>query len=221
MRPGTMPGMSEHVRPPQAKLAEPLGEDEIHVWSCAYRPAVGREPLRRLLARYLGSDADTLRLHEEEHGRPVLQAGGRGALRFNWSHSGERALVAVARSVQPGIDLEHRARRTRDVLALARRFFAATEATALERCDDASRPLQFLRLWTAKEALLKAQGRGLAFGMERVAVSLDPGSPALLAFEGEVLADWHLKELMCDEAWVAALAWRGRPMEVRWRGDLE
>ncbi|AND70394.1 hypothetical protein ATSB10_29400 [Dyella thiooxydans] len=151
----------------------------------------------------------------------MLPVGRHGALRFNWSHSGERALVAVARSVQPGIDLEHRARRTRDVQALARRFFAEAEATALARCDDAGRPLHFLRLWTAKEALLKAQGRGLAFGMDRVAVSVGPGAPELLAFEGEALEDWHLKELICDEAWVAALAWRGQPMEVRWRGDFE
>ncbi len=216
-----MPGMSEHVRPPQAKLAEPLGEDEIHVWSCAYRPGVGRAPLRRLLARYLGCEADTLQLHEEEHGRPTLLTGRHAALCFNWSHSGERALVAVARTVQPGIDLEHRGRRTRDVLALARRFFAKAEATALERCDDTARVLQFLRFWTAKEALLKAQGRGLAFGMERVVVSFDLGGPELLAFEGEALEDWHLEELMCDETWVAALAWRGPSMEVRWRGDFE
>ncbi len=216
-----MPGMSEHVRPSQAKLAEPLGEDEIHVWSCAYRPAMGRDPLRRVLARYLGVDAGSLRFGEEEHGRPLLSTPLRSGLRFNWSHSGERALVAVARSVQPGIDLEYRARRTRDVLALAKRFFATAEATALERCDEAQRALGFLRLWTSKEALLKAHGRGLAFGMERVAVSLDRGAPELVAFEGEPLEAWHLKELFCDEAWVAALAWRGPAVAVRWRGALE
>lgn len=216
-----MPGMSEHVRPPQAKLAEPLGEDEIHVWSCTYRRAMGRTPLRRVLAWYLGDDAESLRFEEEEHGRPVMRSPGSAGLRFNWSHSGERALVAVALSVQPGIDLEYRGGRTRDVLALARRFFAGTEAAFLERCDATERMLGFFRLWTAKEALLKAHGRGLAFGMDRVAVSLEHDLPALVAFEGESLGAWHLRELMCDETWVAALAWRGRPMQVRWLGDFD
>ncbi|HEU4670291.1 MAG TPA: 4'-phosphopantetheinyl transferase superfamily protein [Dyella sp.] len=212
--------MSEHVRPHLAKLAEPLGDDEIHVWSCAYRPASGRDPLRRLLARYLGEDPSALRLGVESHGRPVLEGPVRPPLRFNWTHSGDRALVAVARTVQPGIDLEHRARRRRDVLALARRFFAVSEAEAIEHCGEASRPLQFLRLWTCKEALLKAQGRGLAFGMERVAVALDHDRPELVAFDGESLADWQLHELIRDEGWVAALAWRGPALRVCWRGDF-
>jgi len=216
-----MPDMSEHVRPPVSKLAEPLGDDEIHVWSCAHPPGAGREPLRRLLARYLGKDVEAVRLREETHGRPVLEPSSDAELRFNWTHSGDRALVAVARAVQPGIDLEHRARRRRDVLALARRFFAETETAAIERCDEAGRALCFLRLWTCKEALLKAHGRGLAFGTERVVVSLDRGSPHLLAFEGEPLDAWHLRELICDDAWVAALAWQGPSLQVRWRGHFE
>lgn len=215
-----MPGMSEHVRPPITKLAEPLGDDEIHVWSCGYRPATGREPLRRLLARYLEVNPESIRLGKESHGRPVLDDPGRGVLHFNWTHSGERALVAVARAVQPGIDLEHRARRRRDVVELARRFFHPVETAAIERRQEADQALCFLRLWTCKEALLKAHGRGLAFGMDRVAVSLDRGSPELLAFDGEPLPAWHLQELICDDAWVAALAWRGPGLRVRWCGDF-
>src|SRR5512139_3797885 len=165
--------MTDGQPPTALKLAEGLGDDEIHVWAIPYAPASGRAPLRRLLPRYLGTRADAVELADGTHGRPELAGLRRNELRFNWSHSGDRALVAIARSVQPGIDLEHCARRgARDVLALAHRFFAPQEAQALAALTAEERPSAFLQLWTVKEAVLKAQGRGLAYGLHRVVVDL-------------------------------------------------
>lgn len=210
--------MSESSRPPLAKLAEALHDDEIHVWSCRYRRDDGRTPLRAVLATYLEVPLDRVTLAEEEHGRPVLVGEAAGRLRFNWSHSGERALIAVARSVQPGIDLEQEGRRRRDVLALANRFFAAPEAAALAAMPPADRDRAFLQLWTAKEAVLKAQGRGLAYGLDRVVLSIGLGPPCLSSFDGEALAQWHLQTLPVEAPWIAALAWRGAAHRVRWCG---
>lgn len=185
------------------------------MWPVAYAPAHGRAPLRRVLARYLGRDEAELSLVDDLHGRPALD--GDPPLRFNWSHSGDRALIAVARDVQPGIDLEHRQRRRpRDVLALARRFFSIEEASALAELEQENRELAFLRMWTAKEALLKAHGRGLAFGLARVSVDVFGDAPALRGFAGEELANWQLRALDAGAEHVAALAWRGPSQRVRW-----
>jgi 4'-phosphopantetheinyl transferase len=212
--------MSDCLPPTVVKLAEGLRDDEIHVWALPYDRAAGRNPLRRLLAGYLDTVADDVVLTDATHGRPELGGTNGGRLRFNWSHSGDRALVAIARSVQPGIDLEHCARRGgRDVLALAHRFFAPQEAQALAALTAEERPSAFLQLWTVKEAVLKAQGRGLAYGLHRVVVDLRASGPALVHFDDEPTTPWHVQALSPDPAWVAAVAWCGPSMHVRWCGE--
>ncbi|HET6430919.1 4'-phosphopantetheinyl transferase family protein [Dyella sp.] len=206
-----MPGSA----PPTRKLAEPLRLDEVHLWSVPYARERHRAPLRLVLGSYLAAGIDGVELVEDSHGRPMLRDSA--DLRFNWSHSGPRALIALARGVQPGIDLEcFPPRRSRDVLALARRFFAGTEATMLEDMPAHQRELGFLHLWTAKEAMLKAHGRGLAFGLDRVCVDISTGAPQLMAFAGDEPAAWQLHALNPGGKYIAALAWRGGPRTIRW-----
>lgn len=213
--------MTDGQPPTALKLAEGLRDDEIHLWAMPHDHAAGRAPLRQLLGRYLGCAAEQVVLNDSAHGRPELAGPQRGALGFNWSHSGGRALVAIARRVQPGIDLEHRQRRgTRDVLVLAQRFFAPQEVQALRELAAGDRTLAFLRLWTLKEALLKAEGRGLAYGLHRVVVELGESAPVLREFGDESLVSWQLQELSLEPDWVSAIAWRGPPMQLRWRGQL-
>lgn len=212
--------MSDHSTPTALTLAEGLRDDEIHVWSMRYERAGGRVPLRRLLAGYLDVRAEDVTLADTVHGRPELHGTHRDRLRFNWSHSADRALVAIARSVQPGIDLEHRPRRAgRNVLALAQRFFAPAEADALGALPADERAAAFLRLWTVKEAVLKAQGRGLAYGLHRVVVQLDGSAATRAHLDADSVGAWQVRELALDPHWVAALAWRGPSMAVRWCGQ--
>jgi hypothetical protein len=52
-----------------------------------------------------------------------------------------------------------------EMLTLARDFFMPAEAEWLVGLDAAVRQEGFLRLWTAKEAVLKADGRGIGGGL--------------------------------------------------------
>ncbi|MEI7035214.1 4'-phosphopantetheinyl transferase family protein [Fulvimonas yonginensis] len=195
-----------------AKVAEQLGDDEVHVWRLPYDPWQGRAPLLALLGAYLGMPPARLRLTAGSHGRPALSPPA--SLRFNWSHSGPLAVVALARGIEPGIDVERVRPRPR-ALEIARRFFAPAEAQALAALDAQAREAAFLRLWTAKEAVLKALGRGLAFGLHRLDVEDDPESPRLRRFDGETPAHWQLRRLALGADAVGALAWRGEPRRVR------
>ena len=124
------------------------------------------EPLRQ---RYLRSHA-ALRaiLHTctgaplnfalEEHGKPYLPAVPE--LKFNLSHSHEMALVAVARDIEIGVDVE-RFRPLPECLAIAERFFPPSEAAALAEAPPDAREREFFRRWTRIEAKLKARGIGL------------------------------------------------------------
>ena len=197
-----------------ANVAEALRDDEIHVWRVDYRPALGRRPLRELLAGYLGIAAEQVMLADGEHGRPALAAGHDPALGFNWSHSGDQGLIAVGRNVTPGIDLECLRPRRRTV-ELATRFFSADESAMLAALPLAEQNTAFLELWTAKEAVVKALGRGIAFGLDRFSVARDGSELQLLRLDGDDVGAWQLHGLTLDPGVVAALAWRGSSRRVR------
>lgn len=100
------------------------------------------------------------------HGKPelVVPVAAAVRLRFNLTHTPGLVGVAVTAGAAVGLDAESTARRTRgEPLRLARRRFAAPEVAALEAAGDpAARAALFLRLWTLKEAYVKAVGRGIA-----------------------------------------------------------
>jgi len=189
-----------------------LDDDVVHVWHFPYARAQGRTPLLEILARYVGSTTDEVRLVAGEHGRPRIADAPATTLDFNWSHCADRAAVALARGLAPGIDIERLDERA-NALRLAQRYFHPAETAALAALPAEERAHAFLELWTAKEALLKALGRGLAFGLHRLQMSGGP-LPRLLAFEGEDPAAWQLQRLPLGDAHVAALAWRGGPRKL-------
>lgn len=203
--------------------APALADDEIHVWSLATAPgptraigAAAREVLASLLRAYAGHP-DVPAIERGAYGKPFAPA--LPELDFNLSHAGPHVLLAFARRQPLGIDLEQAQRRLWSVDELARRFFAAGEIAALTRLPASARADAFLALWTHKEAVLKALGVGLAFGLDRLEFALDAGGAvtALRAIAPEAGAreEWHLRRLMPAPGLVGALAWRGPPRAVR------
>lgn len=196
-----------------AGIAAGLGNDQIHLWRLAYGRVRGRAPLRSLLGVYLGLPAEAVTLVEGEHGKPELAEPWGRWLQFNWSHSGEVALVAIARGCSPGVDIERLRPRPR-ALELAERFFHPEETAALAKLDDSQREQAFLELWTAKEAVLKAMGRGIAFGLERLRLAVAPALPRLLWLDSDDAAQWQLRPLSPGQGYVASVAWRGPTRDI-------
>lgn len=187
----------------------------VRVQSLAHVPGQRGEPqVRPLLAHWLQRSPDALPLQRDSHGRPHLGAPLHGH-DAGWSHSGTRLLLALGHEVTLGVDLEHLRPRPR-ALELAERFFAPAESARLQALDPAQRESAFLRLWCAKEALLKAHGRGLAFGLHRLELGRqdnDPQAPLqLLACDPELgpAEAWQLREWSPHPGYLAALAWRQR-----------
>ncbi|HET7126648.1 MAG TPA: 4'-phosphopantetheinyl transferase superfamily protein [Lysobacter sp.] len=161
------------------------------------------------LANEFGGHAGDYAFERDAHGRPQLQRAG---LDCNWSHSGAHLLVVAGHGLVVGADLES-IRPRANALALARRFFAAEETAWLARRADtdlAALERDFLRLWCAKEAVLKAHGRGLAFGLHRLAFAEENGALSLQRCEAELgdPRDWSVREFIPAPGTLAALAWR-------------
>jgi 4'-phosphopantetheinyl transferase len=172
-----------------------------------YHPGEPAEPaVRSWLADWLALPPEAVVLSRDGRGRPRLD---HAALDVNWSHSGEGLLVAGGPAVRIGVDLEREHPRPR-ALELARRFFAPPEQAWLEAQPADDRATAFLRLWCAKEAVLKAHGHGLSFGLHRLVFVETDG--ALQLVDTDIALGppdaWTLREFIPHAGYRAALAWR-------------
>jgi 4'-phosphopantetheinyl transferase len=201
----------------------PLRDDEIHLWRLALGEPINFRDVSsaawRFVSRLLvhhGGLAHAPAILRGEHGKPY--APDVAGLDFNLSHARDHVLIAIARGQPLGVDIE-RIDRDVDVGGLSRRFFAVAEADALDALPETLRAEAFVRLWTCKEAVLKALGEGLAFGLDRVALALDgagvPAELAALATEAGLSDAWQLALLEPAPGFLGALAWRGGPRTIR------
>jgi 4'-phosphopantetheinyl transferase len=114
------------------------------------------------------------------HGRPELPGSSMGV---SVSHAGDRVAVAVNVRGPVGIDIEiPRARPLSR--ALLRRALTAAEREYLLGVPEERRKAEFLRAWTAKEAILKATGEGLHGGPDRIDLDLLATPVRLRAWAG-------------------------------------
>ena len=120
--------------------------------------------LRRLLSRRLGVTPAEIIFTTGQHGKSRL-AERMSHVEFNLSYG--NGVVAIAVADRPvGVDVE----KIRDNLAfgeIGRRFFRPDELRYLNSGGGSGVRNRFFRLWTRKEAVLKALGLGLS-GIEEV-----------------------------------------------------
>lgn len=207
-----------------------LADDEVHVWSACVDAtlspsrigAAALALLTRLLCGYAGCKAAP-QIERSEHGKPFAPA--LPDLEFNLSHAGPRLLIAFARKQPLGIDLE-RTQRQLSIDGVARRFFASDEADVLALMPEARKRAAFVRLWTQKEAVLKAIGIGLGFGLARVefGFTADGEVGALRQIDSAAgnAREWIVQRVDPWPGHVGALAWRGPLRRVRafaWQPD--
>ena len=201
----------------------PLDRAEVHVWlveapgDATPRSLSGyaHATLGRLLARYADLPEPPT-LVRDEHGKP--HAPDLHGIDFNLSHSGKHALIAVAIGQPLGVDIEMQGR-ARSIEEIAQRYFAPSEAMALQALPPDLRDAAFLRLWTGKEAVLKAIGQGLSFGLDRVEFELDQfgqlGALRRVQHDQAQTKGWHWHALQPLQDHHGAIAWHGPPRRLR------
>ena len=127
-------------------------KDSIHWIAC-------RASLRTILGTVLRIPAHEVPLIYSEFGKPALSPPHQ-FLHFNLSHCPSLAAIALSIDGPVGIDLEATERAT-DLLECESTFCHPDEISKLPT-EIVARSLQLLRIWTAKEAILKALGTGLS-----------------------------------------------------------
>ena len=140
-----------------------------------------RALLRGILAAESGIPAGDVRLTTGPHGKPRLDGRGDGSLQFNTSHRGRWLLVGWIREpiagVELGVDLEPRCSLSEGIVLAERWLRQEERLRAIELGVDFA-DAGFPRIWTRKEAVMKAAGLGLSLDPRSFVVPGEPAVPA-------------------------------------------
>ena len=162
--------------------------------------SAARSALRTILGRYLECDPHAIQFGAGAHGKPYIdQPASAPPVHFNLSHSHRSAVIAVTGAGPIGIDMEHiRLNVAHD--EIARRYFSPKEQEWLESRPENERKRDFFRLWVLKEALIKADGRGLSMTLAAAEIGFMDNCPRVAA------GNWWVQELELVENFTAAIA---------------
>ena len=174
----------------------------------------GRGLLRALLGLATGRAPADLAFDYGPEGKPRLAPGSAAALdgspvSFNASHSKGVILVALARGLEVGIDLEHV--QLRSHVEIADRFFHPDEAAWVRALPEEAQREGFFSVWSAKEAFIKCTGKGLSQGLSSFKFRCGPQGPEALGWiEGEPVEKYYFTPLAGPEGFKSALVADGR-----------
>jgi 4'-phosphopantetheinyl transferase len=134
-----------------------------------------RALVRTVLSAYAPEVApESWRFGQGAHGRPFIrEPNALKDVSFNLSNTRGQVVCLVARGCEVGVDVELR-KSTRDLLALARRFFSERERVDLEALDPSLHCRRFYEYWTLKESYIKARGMGLAIPLDQFSFTFAP-----------------------------------------------
>ena len=169
-----------------------------------------RGALRIHLAERLNCSNGALSFGYLEHGKPFAKVQDhRAPIGFNVSHSGRHGLIAFAEHGWIGVDVEERIPKS-DLDGIGDKVYGRSEREMLRAAVGAQKVHLFFRLWSMKEALIKALGTGFSLNPSRFEV---PG-PVLhglrsgdFRFPHAPADTWRLHDLG-EPRFAAALAWR-------------
>jgi 4'-phosphopantetheinyl transferase len=149
---------------------------------------VARARLREELAARLGVRPEAVRFAYGDNGKPRLADQ---ALQFSVSHCDDVALFAFSKT-EVGVDIEA-IRPVREADAIAVQFFSPLEHAGYAALAPRDRLLGFFRVWTRKEAFVKALGVGFSMALERFDLSVAPRG-------------WHVHSFFPLPGFIASLA---------------
>ena len=165
--------------------------------------------LRELLSAYLSCRPSELKIFTDSKGKPyVVDSVLETPLQFSMSHSAGLAVFAFSRSAAIGVDIE-RIFGFPELREIASQHFTPAEIKEVDCCPESNRVEVFFKLWARKEAVLKANGEGLALPLRCVDVSTqitDVGTWSVLV-EGDITGrEYQLTDVIVAPGFATAVA---------------
>ena len=205
-----------------------LSDDEKARWQRFKFAKHRREYLAtHALARIALSHAHPLppeawRFRINAYGKPSIDPDC--GLHFNLSNSLGLVVCLIGEGREVGVDVESRAR-SASIAEVGPRMFSPQELAQLESLNEDEKPERALRLWTLKEAYIKARGMGLALPLNKFSFLFEGANNIRMEMD-PVLNDsperWRFCLLDYRDHCIAMIAEAGAAPEVRiWEASLQ
>jgi len=154
-----------------------------------------RAILRTLLSKYLIMDNENISFQSNKYGKPYLDSPKKNNFKFNVSHSREYTALAFNWINEIGIDIEYINKELK-IEEIVNNYFSSYEIQQLFRLEQKKRRHAFFRIWTRKEAFIKAIGRGLSIPLDSFDVSVGEECPKILNQAGvKNLANYKMHKI--------------------------
>lgn len=162
-----------------------------------------RLAVRQVLGGFLQESAKTIRFAKTDYGKPYLV--DYPTVNFNISHTGDNLLIAISLFGAVGVDIEQERQLNTPLIELVNRCFSPKEIAYWQQLPVNLQLAEFYRLWTAKEAFVKAVGRGIGLGLSHCVIA--PLATHLVDIPREygTVEDWRLINLALTAHLHAAL----------------
>jgi len=163
--------------------------DQVHQEYGKVRRLISTSLLKYGLNKYGTRNLDNLKV--TSYGKPYLYNSEN--IHFNISHSGSLVLCAISDKYSVGVDIEIIKPK---ILDYYRSYFTVDEWRDIMINEDSVR--RFYQLWTRKEAIIKADGRGLQIDLSLV--------KCLGKSENIDGQNWYFDNLVVDDNYACAIA---------------
>ncbi len=184
------------------------------------RAVISKGLLRALIAGYLGKHPSELKFSFNDFGKPFL-ADTQEDLQFNLSHSDDVIVFAFTSGYSIGVDIE-RIKNIEDMAGVADICFTKYENNWMHK--TVSLPETFYKIWTIKEAFIKAIGKGFSFSPKDI--ELKKESEDLIQIKKinkpEFAGNFQVKTIKLLPDYVLSLVYEGKKdIEIyNWKGDI-
>ena len=172
-----------------------------------------KQHIIQLRNQYLSSALNCLisdhDLARAEHGKPYLK--DHSNIAFNHSHSQNFYALAMSQTVKEiGVDVEELSRKVR-FDALAQHAFHPEEYATWQQLD--SDPEYWFKVWTTKEAVLKAHGMGIRMNLSELNTKVHPQQQGGLCQHAQLgvfgFQNYVFGDCVLSVAWQAEQSCRG------------
>lgn len=159
---------------------------------------LSRAFLRKILAMHAQQHPAELRFQSEALGKPSLISTKPNSIWFSFSRSKNQAICTVSHDHEVGADLEYHAALS-DLTQTAHTIFDSADFASWQSVAPSDQPDTFYRAWCRKEAMGKADGRGISIGPANLKVPLH-------AFPNQTTSVGHLspESKWCLSDWSVA-----------------
>jgi 4'-phosphopantetheinyl transferase len=168
-----------------------------------------RAILRTILGSYLDKNPANLQIQPTPDGKPYLK---KSEICFNLSHSGNILLYGFSHKSLIGIDIQQIYPIT-NIETIIKNYFSETERKYLESQPVDQLMNHFFSIWTAKEAYLKAIGKGFQESPSKISTIPDK---SLKIFHldhpqtQEKSQGWTITSIEVNQNYKAAVAVNGK-----------